>query len=159
MILASSWLNNDLAEISHAVSWMMQHGMKVVVIGPPFSAALPRLLVIGSARAQQSSARTTLDADQAAARQNYGCPFRDQWKVPYISAFDDLCVEQASNATGFSGQEMVSVSDCPAFAAPGVPIYFDAHHFTLEGSVLYAVGCGQRGSFRPFEPLRSIRIV
>ncbi len=140
VILASSWLNNDLAEIGHTVSWIMQHGMKVVVIGPPFEydMALPRLLVIAlrehSNRALEQHwmpIRQQLDKTMAVLS-------RDQWKVPYISAFDDLCVEQASNATGFSGQEMVSVSDCPAFAAPGVPIYFDAHHFTLEGSVLYA---------------------
>jgi hypothetical protein len=140
VILASSWLNNDMPEIGNTISWIKQHGMKVVLVGPPFmyDMGLPRLLVI----ALREHSNRVLEQHWVQVRQQtdrtMAALSRDQWKVPYISAFDDLCVKQTSNATGSSGQQMVSVSDCPAFAAPGVPIYFDSSHFTIEGSVLYA---------------------
>jgi peptidoglycan/LPS O-acetylase OafA/YrhL len=140
VILASSWLNDDMPEIGHTISWIRQRGMKVVLVGPPFmyDMGLPRLLVI----ALREHSNRALEQHWVPVRQQtdrtMAALSRDQWKVPYISAFDDLCVKQTSNATGSSGQQMVSVSDCPVFAAPGVPIYFDPSHFTIEGSVLYA---------------------
>jgi hypothetical protein len=60
---------------------------------------------------------------------------RDEWKVRYISAFDDLCNPGVEKLTGSNLQ---SGDGCPVLAAPGVPLQFDYHHLTVEGSILYA---------------------
>ncbi len=46
---------------------------------------------------------------------------RDQWKVPYISYFTNLCA-----------------SGCPTYALPGVPMMCDSDHLTSDGAVFFA---------------------
>ena len=45
---------------------------------------------------------------------------RDQWKVEYISAYEDLCTPE-----------------CVAYGAPGVPLMFDKH-YTADGAATLA---------------------
>ena len=60
---------------------------------------------------------------------------RTQWKIRYISAYENLC---AANKQTVAEALWATNSDCPVYAGRGIPLLFDTDHFTPSGSILYA---------------------
>jgi peptidoglycan/LPS O-acetylase OafA/YrhL len=130
------WTEPDLPAISRTVAWMQQHGIKVYLFGPmlEYDEMFPRVLAAAlrdhkpeEIAAHMSEGPRALDAKMARLA-------RDQWHVPYISYFDDLCAPR-----------------CPAYGAPGVPLLFDEHHFTAAGSELF-VELMRKNAQLPLDP-------
>jgi peptidoglycan/LPS O-acetylase OafA/YrhL len=138
VLLAAAWRPVDMAPLGRSIVWLKGHGQKVIVFGPvpEYDTQLLRAIALALRksdpeavlRAHRLPVSREMDGKMAVLA-------RDVWKVEYISAFDDLCgprIEMVAQAGLQSGD------GCPVFAAPGVPLQFDNHHLTVEGSVLYA---------------------
>jgi len=135
VLLAARWSDSDLPEIGHTIAWLEQRGMKVVLLGPTFEYDMPLPVMLSIALREKNSSvlqrhwkpgREELDKKMATLA-------REQWKVEYVSIFDNFC------GAGTAGsKQMLTVSGCSVYASPGVPLLFDLDHFTPEGSVLYA---------------------
>ena len=143
VILASFWKESQLPAVGETVKWLHAHGMKVIVMGPQFFYDIPLPELLSVALRQHSNAvllrhwnsgEESLDAAMARL-------VTDQWHAQYISAFANLCGRSQEGG----GQPFALVSGCPVFAGNEVPIVFDTHHFTPEGSLLYAQTMRARG--------------
>jgi len=128
VILAGRWDDSDPEEIREMVSWLEQHGRKVVLVGPVqrYSASLPNLLALGLLKNEPHLADHflypgTRRLDARLRQEATGL------KVPYISSYDILCAK-----------------GCAQIAANGAPLQFDEAHYTEEGSMFVANG------MRPF---------
>jgi peptidoglycan/LPS O-acetylase OafA/YrhL len=136
VLLAASWHEESLPELGRTIEWIKAHGMPVILFGPvpEYDTSLPRLLAL-SIREKDPGlldrhrlARTLkLDKEMAELA-------RTEWKVAYVSAVEDLCGSQVEMVAKAQSE----MAGCLAFAAPGVPLQFDDHHFTVAGSILYA---------------------
>jgi peptidoglycan/LPS O-acetylase OafA/YrhL len=135
VILAGSWSEKDLPELGRDIAWIKQHGMEVVVVGPriSFDKPLPHLLITAIQlhnpdilSQHYSRSGEVLDRKMAALA-------RDKWNVHYISVYEDLCHQPPQGKV-----PMQTLDGCPLYASPGVPLTFDEHHFTGEGSVRFA---------------------
>lgn len=124
LILAGRWIPADIPQITAFLAYARAHRIPVLLVGPAleYDTPLPRLVATslrdhdpGLPERHRLKAPQRLDAQFAALA-------RDTWHVPYLSIYDDLCTPAA----------------CPALAAPGIPLLFDTHHFTPEGSLLLA---------------------
>jgi peptidoglycan/LPS O-acetylase OafA/YrhL len=113
---------DDLPGIAQSIEWMKQHGIQVYLFGPmiEYDEPFPRVLATSLrdhrpdlVASHKTAGPRELDAKLAAMA-------RDQWHVPYISYYDNLCTP-----------------GCPSYAAPGVPLLFDEHHLTAAGSILF----------------------
>ena len=133
LILSARWEETDLQELGRAVDWIHRHGMEAIIIGPSFefSAPLPRLLAFSIIDGKADWIRY----DYLGAPRQIDMQMSDlaihQWKVPYISVYQDLCGPQGT--------------DCPLYAAPGVPLFVDTDHFSAQGSLLFARTMKRRG--------------
>ena len=123
ILLAGRWEPEDEPKIGEFIAAARQRGTEVVLVGPmmEYDAVFPRLLAssmregdAGSVERHRLKGEQVLDGELARMA-------RDVWHVRYISIYGDLCTP-----------------GCPSFAAPGVPMLFDSHHFTPEGSVVLA---------------------
>ena len=137
VLLSAFWEESQFAELGRTISWIRQHGMRVVVFGPSieFAMPLPRILIAslrdhapGRVEKYEKVEPRQLDITMARLA-------RDQWKVPYVSVFETLCTSRTELGRKGQGNR---ASSCPVYAAPGVPLLFDTNHFTAEGAELYA---------------------
>ncbi|KAA6459245.1 acyltransferase [Acidobacteria bacterium AB60] len=132
VLIAGGWQPNDLPDLGQTIEWIRAHGMKVVVFGPTdlYRFPLPQLLLeslrkggSGDLDGQVNLANRSFDNTLRSLTRNEG--------VPYISMYDEIC-----------GPEPVDPGPredgCPVYAAPGIPMFFDSHHLTPEGSMVYA---------------------
>jgi peptidoglycan/LPS O-acetylase OafA/YrhL len=135
VLLAGRWEDGEMDDLSATITWLQQHGIKTIVIGPgiEFDQSFLRLLEVshrdhdpGMLARHRSVAPEQLDRRMEALA-------RDKWNVPYISMYDDLC----GNTAGLQG-ETETVTGCPVYAAPGVPLLWDSDHLSLAGSLLFA---------------------
>jgi peptidoglycan/LPS O-acetylase OafA/YrhL len=138
VLLAASWRPADLDGLGRTIDWLKQHHLRIIVFGPvpEYDTAVPRLLALAM-RTRDPSAilrahryPVSVELDRRMAKLA-----REQWKVGYISAFDDLCNSQVEMV---AKSQLQSGDGCPVLAAPGVPLEFDFHHLTVPGSILYA---------------------
>ena len=138
VLLAASWLPGDLEELGRTIDWLKRHNLTPIVFGPvpEYDTALPRLVALGLRSADPNPILSSHRLPRSLAVDRRMAQLaRDEWKVRYISAFDNLCNPQVEKLTGSNLQ---SGDGCPVLAAPGVPLQFDYHHLTVEGSILYA---------------------
>lgn len=138
VLLAASWHEADLDDLGATIAWLKQHGIQPILIGPlpEYKTALPRLLVFAMRSSDPESVlRRYTSPGPLALDRRMSYLAGKEWKVRYISAFRDLCSSQIEMVAQSSLQ---SGDGCPVLAAPGVPMQFDIHHLTVEGSVLYA---------------------
>ena len=116
------WVDSDLPGIAQSIAWMKQHGIQVYLFGPmtEYDEPFPRLLAtsLRDHRPDLVAAHLTTGPREFDAK--LAAMARDQWHVPYISYYDNLCTP-----------------GCPSYAAPDVPLLFDEHHLTAEGSILF----------------------
>src|SRR5258708_4283291 len=137
VLLAGGWKEGDLSELHRTVVWIQQHGMKVIVFGPvfDFDLALPDVLALSLRERSPEVIERHLGPANWQLDRKMALIVRQEWKVPYISAYEDFCVPIGQDA---SHLRTLNISNCRFFAAPGVPIAFDSHHLTAAGSVTYA---------------------
>jgi len=123
VLLGGRWDEGTLPILTEQVAWFQQRGIAVYVAGPvpDYSQPLPRLLAVSLRDHNPAFIASHLNPEPRALDLKIAALARDRWHVPYISYFDNLCTPA-----------------CPNYAAPGVPLYFDGHHLTAEGSILFA---------------------
>ena len=127
LLLSARWSETDPDRIGDIVSWAHAHGMEVILFGPTieYDQPLPRLLAEGMMRDSnlQTAADTHATGDAIRMDRTLAKLAREQWKVRYISWFEDLCSPK--------GQ-------CPALAGPDIPMLWNQDHLTTAGSVAFA---------------------
>jgi hypothetical protein len=139
VLLSARWVDSDLNYIQETTDWIKQHGMTPVIFGPSFEfdASLTRLLNLSRRQNDpRLPSRHTRDG-MGTLDERMKVLARDQWKVPYISMYDDLCNPAVADA--------VNVSGCPVYALPGVSMLGDTDHYTAAGSVVFATAVRKRG--------------
>ncbi len=102
---------------------------------PDFDLALPDVLALSLRERSPEVIERHLGPANWQLDRKMALIVRQEWKVPYISAYEDFCVPIGQDA---SHLRTLNISNCRFFAAPGVPIAFDSHHLTAAGSVTYA---------------------
>jgi peptidoglycan/LPS O-acetylase OafA/YrhL len=123
LVLAGRWRESDIEPLARTVAFAHSHNIFVVVVGPniEYELPLPRMLAV----AMRDGNLQKIDQHRISFPQQLDTTMASEarviWHVPYISIYKDLCN-----------------TECPYFAAPGVPLVFDNHHFTVDGSVLLA---------------------
>jgi peptidoglycan/LPS O-acetylase OafA/YrhL len=134
VLLAGHWAEGDLGELGRTILWLQQHGMQVVLFGPfvEYDMPLPRLLAF-SARDPKSTVSGHRLAEPQRLEMEMSGLAKNEWNVRYVSIYQDLCHEN-----GTIDWRTASPMDCPVYAEPGVPLLFDEHHFTAQGSTILA---------------------
>jgi hypothetical protein len=134
VLLAANWEQADLSGIGPTVDWIRQHGMKVIVFGPTYmyKRPLPELVIASLKTGKSDLIEHYFNAEDRQLDDQMAALARERWKVPYVSIYRDLCSSKDGHAGG------VTTRGCPVYAAPDVPLLFDTHHLTPEGSRLYA---------------------
>lgn len=127
VLLAASWQPEDVDELGRTLAWLRARGLHTIVLGPvpEYDSPLPRLLAFSLRNHDVSLPGRHLPVAGRALDRQMQLLSVDTWHVLYVSAYDQLC--GIGKAAG-----------CAVFAAPGVPLQFDTHHFTEAGSLLYA---------------------
>ena len=120
VLLAASWKDEDLADLSAVIDALKARGIEVAVLGPivEYDRALPRLLADQIRRGESSAAN---------ARRTPGVKERDRAMnalvtargAAYVSIYDAICRNDR----------------CDEFVEADVPMQFDAGHLTEQGSV------------------------
>ena len=125
IIVSAQWHPYDLPAIGRLVAYARASHIDVILIGPNIAYDLPLPRMLGNLSAHGNNlanvqAHATPDPIQLDAQM--ATLARDEWKVPYISYFADMC----SPNTG-----------CPAYAGPGIPMLLDTNHFTTAGAIRF----------------------
>ena len=134
VLLAAGWSPSALPQLEKDIRWLQQQHLQVILFGPPieYDLPLPRLLAV-SVRYHNSD---TLAHHQRPTAYQLDLQMaklaKDKWKVGYISVFQILCSPQTNS------QSQTLDLHCPVQTPSGIPVLFDEHHFTVEGSVLFA---------------------
>ncbi|MDJ0391464.1 acyltransferase family protein [Roseomonas sp. E05] len=115
------WSPHWLEDLGRTVEMFRAKGIEAVIIGPgpEYAGGLPRLLAIGIERRDPAYAEAARREDALRIDRSLAA-FAAEKGFAYVSLLGALCGGGA----------------CPAYAAPGVPLIFDASHFTEAGSVL-----------------------
>lgn len=120
VLLAASWKDEDLADLTAVIDRLKARGIDVAVLGPivEYDFALPRLLADQMRRGEKAvvSARRTpgireRDRAMSALVARHG--------AAYVSVYDAICRQDR----------------CDEFVAADIPIQFDNGHLTEQGSV------------------------
>jgi peptidoglycan/LPS O-acetylase OafA/YrhL len=119
---AGRWVYSDLPRIAQSVRWMQQHGIRVFLFGPmiEYDEMFPRVLATSLREHRPELVPARLVPGLRQFDGMLKALAAGQWHVPYISFYDNLCTPE-----------------CPSYAAPGIPLLFDEHHFTAAGSALF----------------------
>ena len=129
VLMGGRWTDAYFPQMEGVMNWMRQHRIRVILIGPgiEFDVPLPRLLALSIRAGKPSMLDAHRKIEPMGVDQRLALVARNQWKIPYISMYENLC-----------DPKVAAISGCPAYAAPGVPLLFDSNHFTPAGSILYA---------------------
>ncbi len=142
VVISGRWEENAFPKLQLTLEWLREHGQRVILIGPvtEYDASLPRLLATGLRERNPDLAKehSMLPILQALDTK-LGLLARDNWKVPYISIFEDLC-----NTPLPAKVPEDRVSGCPLYAAPLVPMLIDTDHLSPQGSLLFATAMRDR---------------
>ena len=123
VLLAASWKDEDLPELSNTLEMLKLRGVDVIVLGPivEYDSALPRLLVdkiLHNSPAIASGMRKPGIQERDLAMRR----IVTAKGATYLSVYDSVC------RNGL----------CDEFAVGDIPLQFDAGHLTPEGSVAVA---------------------
>jgi len=138
VLISGQWYDADLPELGHTIHWMQQQGINVILFGPgiEFDTTLPRLLFTVSLLDRKAALIDSHSSTKPMqTEEKLAALARNQWKIRYISVYENLC---ARNLSEESAALLRTRSGCPLYAARGVPLLFDAHHLTADGSILFA---------------------
>jgi peptidoglycan/LPS O-acetylase OafA/YrhL len=123
VLLAASWKDEDLPDLSNTLEMLKLRGVDVIVLGPivEYDGALPRLLVdkiLHDSPAIASGLRKPGIQERDLAMRR----IVTAKGATYLSVYDSVC------RNGL----------CDEFAVGDIPLQFDAGHLTPEGSVAVA---------------------
>ncbi len=137
VLISGRWHEGDFLELGRTIGWMQQQGIKAILFGPvpEFEVPLPRLLILSLRDRKLSRIVRYRDIEPMQVDKKLSEVARNQWKIRYISAYENLCAQKMKMEDNVPLQ---TSSDCPVYAAPGVPLFLDTNHFTIDGSILYA---------------------
>jgi peptidoglycan/LPS O-acetylase OafA/YrhL len=123
LLLAARWNDNDFSDIGRTIDFASRRGIRVVLFGPMIEYELPIPHLIASSLLNHDVKLVNRSRDQFVEMldKRLAALAHGRWNVPYISFYDDLCSP-----------------DCPVYARPGVPMIFDTHHLTEDGSIAFA---------------------
>jgi peptidoglycan/LPS O-acetylase OafA/YrhL len=129
IILAGFWQQSDLPELGRDIAWIQAKGIKVILVGPVmrFDLPLPHLLITSIQVRDPGLVTRHAVREEAILDRQMASLARDEWRVQYISFFENMCHSLPQTD-----------ETCVVYAAPGVPLFFDEHHFTDSGSKLFA---------------------
>jgi peptidoglycan/LPS O-acetylase OafA/YrhL len=133
VLLVGRWVDWDVDHLQQTTDWIKQHGMKVVVFGPSIEFDAPLVRLIELAHREHDPhllARHRVQAPEQMDRRMQTLA-RDQWHVPYISMYEDLCNRQSLGTAE-------DASGCPVYGAPSVPLLWDTDHLSPTGGTLFA---------------------
>jgi peptidoglycan/LPS O-acetylase OafA/YrhL len=145
VLLSAHWQDDELPELGRTVAWLKQRGIPVIVIGPgiEFNGSMPRLVAVWMRDGRPAGFMDDFRSHQPEELDRTMAKLaRDQWKVPYISVYDDLCRSQAE-IVAKAQPEMAG--GCPVFGVQGAPLLVDSNHFSEEGSILLAQTIRSKG--------------
>jgi peptidoglycan/LPS O-acetylase OafA/YrhL len=125
IILAANWAPADLSNLPITLDWLRRHNMHVVLAGPVvrYKMPLPEVLALAVNRGDMSLV--------------------EKLRNKSIALFDRQIerLARAHHAIYFSPYRTFCKTGTCAFAdANGLPLEFDAAHFTASGSMLVATG-------------------
>jgi peptidoglycan/LPS O-acetylase OafA/YrhL len=134
VLIAGRWREEDFPELGRTIFWIQQHGIEVILFGPnpEFDVRLPRLLTLSLFEPKLAVIDRHRRTASLQTDEKLSALARGQWKIRYISAFENLC------ATSMKRALAQTISGCPVYAAAGVPLLFDSNHLTVDGSILFA---------------------
>jgi peptidoglycan/LPS O-acetylase OafA/YrhL len=137
VLIAGRWREADFPELGRTIVWIRQHGIQVILFGtnPEFDVRLPRLLTLSFFEPKLAVIDRHRRIESLQTDEKLSALARDQWKIRYISAFENLCATNVKREVETPGQV---TADCPVYAAAGVPLLFDSNHLTVDGSILFA---------------------
>jgi hypothetical protein len=135
VVLAASWEPGDLAGLKQTLGWMQQHGIRVILLGPwpLYRQDLPYLLVMSMRAGDARLLRLSLEQDHGLDARMAALA-AEVPGVAYVSVLDALCGGGRERSTTWPEP----LADCRVYAGAGVPLVFDTHHLTVEGSVVFA---------------------
>jgi peptidoglycan/LPS O-acetylase OafA/YrhL len=137
VLIAGRWREADFPELGRTIVWIQQHGSQVILFGPnpEFDVRLPRLLTLSLFEPKLAVIDRHRRIESWQTDKKLSALARDQWKIRYISAFENLC---ATNPKKKEVETPQTTSGCPVYAAAGVPLLFDSNHLTVDGSILFS---------------------
>jgi hypothetical protein len=140
VLLGGRWQPRDLPELERTISWIRQHGMRVVVFGPliEYDLSQPRVIAASLRENDPDAIERHRNTEPQSLDSILAHTLSQEPGVRYISIYDDLC-----GATK-SGVLPDAAVGCPVYAQAGVPLLFDTDHLTPAGSVLYAKAMRER---------------
>jgi hypothetical protein len=123
ILLAASWKDEDLADLSATVDRLKARGFDVVVLGPivEYDSALPRLLTEEILHNNPIIART-MRTPGIRERDSTMRRIVMERGATYMSVYESVCHDGL----------------CDEFAKGDVPLQFDAGHLTADGSLKVA---------------------
>jgi peptidoglycan/LPS O-acetylase OafA/YrhL len=127
LLVSYRWTEGSLPDAEALVAYGRAHHVNVILFGPSveYAIALPRLLAMGAdAHEQEVGWPRAMDLRMKQMA-------KDRWGVEYISFFDDVCA-----------------GGCPVYAAPGMPMGFDANHLTAAGAKVFLADVKTSGEIR-----------
>ncbi|SEB39138.1 acyltransferase family protein [Terriglobus roseus] len=129
VILSGRWERQDQVAIGDMIDAIHAAGSEVILLGPMiyYTLPLPRLIAESIQRRQPGYVESHRDLEAQVLDQELQHLAQTIWKVHYISFYQDLCTPV-----------------CPAYATHDVPMLFDAHHFTPQGSIAFALAMKAR---------------
>jgi peptidoglycan/LPS O-acetylase OafA/YrhL len=138
VLMAASWQERDLPQLAKTIQWLQEHGKRVIIFGPvqEFDTDFPRVLSFSERFKDSSLVNRHLDSRSKSLDERMAALAKAQWKVEYVSFFANVCTSSTPPSTQFG---------CPFYAALNVPLQFDGHHLTPEGSALYAISVRTKG--------------
>ena len=137
VLIAGRWRQADFPELGRTIVWIQQHGIQVILFGPnpEFDVQLPRLLTLSLFDPKLALIDRHRRIEPLQTDEKLSALARDQWKIRYISAFENLC---ATNVKRKTETPLQMNSGCPVYATAGVPLLFDSNHFSVDGSIFFA---------------------
>jgi peptidoglycan/LPS O-acetylase OafA/YrhL len=133
VLLVARWVDLDINNLQDTVDWIKQQGIKVIVFGPSieFDRPLPRIVEIANRDHDPGAYARHRDLEPEDMDRRISVAARNQWHVPYISMYEDLC-----GLPSLAGTE--TASGCPVIVPPGVPVLWDTDHLSPAGSIFFA---------------------
>jgi peptidoglycan/LPS O-acetylase OafA/YrhL len=124
LVIEAHWEEADLPSLGETIARLHQLEVPTVLVGPivQYDSSLPRLLALSITQNDALLPHRHLEKYLKALDGEMASLAREEWHVPYISLLDILCAGDS----------------CTEYAAPGVPLQYDAAHLTRAGSTLTA---------------------
>jgi hypothetical protein len=142
LVLAGRWRAEDAPEVAATAASLQRSRIQVLVVGPSpeYDTPLPRLLALREVGRLPEGVNDHLDPSVFRTDELLGRSVRAAG-ARYVSVLNALCGPARA---------------CPATVGPAVPLLFDAHHFTREGSTTAAVAVGDAVLQLAREPSREL---